>query len=259
MINTIIFSKDKASQLRLLLESIKKNANNTFNINVLYSCSNNDFKAGYIKLRAENILNNINWVEVNDFKKQTLELLTSNYEYSCFLMDDDIIYKEFNSTEIISVLKNDMEVFCFSLRLGKNTINVYSMNAKNVIILSSEEGNIIKWDWSKHYMDFGFPLSLHGHIFRTKEILKLTNNVRFNNPSSLEEALQIYDNYPKEKMASFKTNIAINGYIGFDNQNENETNLLLNTSYLEEKKINIELINFNNIDSCEPKLKLRME
>lgn len=258
MINTIIFSKDRAMTLRLLLESIQRNAMSAFNVNVLYSYSNEEFKSGYEKLQAENILPRINWVVEEDFKKQTLGLLDRkytldlNYEYCCFFMDDDIVYKKFEIEKIYSTLKNDQEVFCFSLRLGKNTTECYSMNAKNVIILSSEEEGIIKWDWSKHYMDFGFPLSIHGHIFRTREIMKLTNNVRFTNPNSLEEAWQIYDNYPKEKMASFEHNVYITGPLWQRGEPA------LNQCYLSGQTINYESMDTSKIDSFEPKIHLQL-
>ena len=75
MINTIIFSFDRACQLHLLLESIEKNAKNTFNINILYKFSNDEFKKGYELLKSKFI--NINFIEEknNEFKKQTLDLM----------------------------------------------------------------------------------------------------------------------------------------------------------------------------------------
>jgi hypothetical protein len=50
-INSIIFSKDRASQLHLLINSLYKNAPGIFNLNVLYTFSNEDFEKGYEKLK----------------------------------------------------------------------------------------------------------------------------------------------------------------------------------------------------------------
>ena len=53
MINAIIFSKDKACQLELLLKSIRRNTSNLFDIKVIYETSNGVFKQGYEKLKEE--------------------------------------------------------------------------------------------------------------------------------------------------------------------------------------------------------------
>jgi len=53
MINAIIFSKDKACQLELLLRSIRRNTSNLFDIKVIYEASNGVFNQGYEKLKEE--------------------------------------------------------------------------------------------------------------------------------------------------------------------------------------------------------------
>jgi hypothetical protein len=184
MINAIVFSKDRAMQLNLLLESIELNSKDLFRISVLYKSSNEKYENGYLIIK--NKYPNIKFIKEEDFKKQTLNLLNTELLYSCFFTDDDIIYKEIKSDLIFKTIIDDLDIFCFSLRLGKNTTNCYTMRANNVIILLSEENGIIKWDWTKHYMDFGYPLSVDGHIFRTKEILKLSNIINFQNPNTYE-------------------------------------------------------------------------
>ena len=63
MINGLVLSKNRASQLRLLLESIKLNANNFFSeINIVYTFSDEKYKEGYEKLKSEKILKNLNYL-----------------------------------------------------------------------------------------------------------------------------------------------------------------------------------------------------
>ena len=126
------------------------------------------------------------------------------------------------------------------------------MQANNVIIPSSEEDGIIKWDWTKHYMDFGFPLSLQGHIFRTSDIKGLIKNVRFLDPDSLEDGLQIYDSYPKEKMAAFENNVSLTCLTKI-------TTKELNDLYLQSQNINIESFDFSNINSCQQELEFTID
>ena len=50
MINSIVFSKDRAAQLDLLLKSIEKNGKDVFQIKVIYASSEISFEKGYEKL-----------------------------------------------------------------------------------------------------------------------------------------------------------------------------------------------------------------
>jgi len=271
MINAIIFSKDRAMQLRLLLESIQLNAPNIFNLNILYKTSTEEHKRGYDKLKfeCENLSNNnliSFFYEKNEFKKQTIELLNSNYDYSCFFTDDDIIYKKINEEQITNCF-SDIDLFCFSLRLGLNITKCYSMQSENVVIPLYQNDEIIKWDWSQHYMDFGYPLSVDGHIFKTKDILKLSSNIGFKNPNTYEAALQIYDNYPKFKMASFKNSVLVNTPVNivqnvFENRKGEKYNYPieeLNKLYLEDKIISLEEFDFDNIIGCHQELNFKIK
>ncbi len=102
MINAIIFSKDRASQLRLLLYSIQKNAPHAFNLNVIYTSSNEEFKQGYEKLKDEfssfsiRIKNIISTWNLNE-NTETWETIA------------DEISEEFNSIFKHESIKNELE------------------------------------------------------------------------------------------------------------------------------------------------------
>lgn len=98
---------------------------------------------------------------------------------------------------------SDGDIFCFSLALGKNITFCSNMNCQNVFKPFDESEGVLKWDWSVHYMDFGYPLNLDGTVFRGKEFTKLVRNVSFSDTLELENGLQIFDDYPKNLMASF--------------------------------------------------------
>ena len=61
MIPLFISSKNRASQLRLLLESLDKNCSDLFEINILYSSGNDSYHDGYKKLQNESIVDAIEW------------------------------------------------------------------------------------------------------------------------------------------------------------------------------------------------------
>lgn len=240
MINTIIFSIDKALSLRILLESLHINGSNLFNNITIFYISISQ-KEEYEKLIKESS-SNIEWIQITDFKKQLLETLNKKLEFTCFFMDNNILYKKIKHSEtLLDLFKIHSDLFCFSLRLGKN-INFCSLTDTENVLKNEQyiDEKFMLWNWSKHYLDFGFPLSLNGHIFRTKEIVKLTNVTSFNNPESLEESWQNFDNFPKEMMASYIQSALINdsNIIGYNKQHNPD-----------EQPIEFKNLKFDNINS----------
>ncbi len=204
-INSIIFSKDRASQLHLLLNSIYKNAPYLFNLNVLYTSSSQEFEKGYdiLKDMCKTNLWNVNFVKESNFKEDLINLIKSDYKYTTFFTDDDVLFGEIDYATIENSLSNE-DVFCFSLRLGRNTTFCYTMSVPNQIVVSKEADNTVAWDWQKSWYDFGYPLSVDGHVFRTKEITKLSKSLNFKSPNTYEGSLQIYETFPRHLMESYK-------------------------------------------------------
>lgn len=265
MINAIIFSKDRAAQLRLLIYSIQKNAPHAFRLNVIYKHSNESFKKGYEKVIGE-FSSVCNFVEqTEDFKSDVLTLLDSDSEFSCFFTDDDIIYKPFDLEKVKNQIRIDDDVFCFSLRLGKNTNFCYAMNTPNVFRDYSDSDDVLTWDWTVHYLDYGYPLSVDGHIFKTKDILKLTRKVGFSNPNTYEAALQIFESFPKNKMCSFSESVLVNTPNNIVNTSFANRNGLthgadvreLNDKYLDGKIIDMESMDFTNIIGCHQEIEFK--
>lgn len=249
MINNIIFSFDRPMQLSLLLESIKINADKSLNISVLYKYSNEEFNKGYEILKSR--FPYVNWVEEIDFKKQTLELIQTDSEFTCFLVDDDIFFEPFNAEDIINALNENESIFCFSPRQGLNTKKCYTLKSDNIILPDKEDDKFIYWDWTKRYADAGYPLSLDGHIFRSKEIVKLIKKVSFSNPNTLEGGLQMFDNFPKEIMFAYKHSCLVNSPNNIVNTtypNRQGEKHSLSTKELNDKFLNNEVIDYNAID-----------
>jgi hypothetical protein len=180
MINAVVFGEDNYG---LFLESLEKNAKGIFQCTEIKNTPN--------------------------FKEDVLKAIDSDKEHTALFTKSNILFNKIQEEDIVNALSDD-DVICFSLRLGENTTYCSLFEMVNNLHGQEITGNIMKWEWSKHYLDFGFPLSINGHIFRTKELLKLIKKVPFTNPSKLEEGLQIFEFLPREKMASYKQSVLVN-------------------------------------------------
>ena len=185
MINALIPSKDRACQLRLLLESIKQNANGIFTkIHVLYTTSNEGYEAGYIKLQEEEILDNIEWQKEKDFTKDFIGAINDySSDYICGIVDDCVFYKKLPSGVELIEKEFEDDVFCFSFRMGLNTVtqNYLQPERKYHLKDANVDKYFIKWNWKDwdSVLNYGYPISLDGHIYRGKELATLTTKYKF--------------------------------------------------------------------------------
>lgn len=182
MINITIFSKDRACQLDLLLRSIKRFTNLPKNkINIIYTSSNDNFEQGYIKLKKENT-KFIFHKELGNFKHDVIEKIKIKNEYTMWLVDDDFFKETFNLNDSLNILNNE-KVLCSSLRMHPGIRYCYTANIETPAPNISKNG-LFGWEGLKG--DWGYPMSVDGHIFRTKDILPLVKKINFSNPNTFE-------------------------------------------------------------------------
>jgi len=216
MINGLIVSKNRACQLRLLLESISANAPSLLNeVLIIYASSNEKFAKGYDKLKEEKILPNIVWQEEVDFIPDFLNALkTCKSEYICGIVDDCVFYKKIPSTpEQIEKLMGENDCFCFSFRLGLNTTTQNYLEPELYVPLKKYQENAfcVKWDWKEwdDKLNYGYPISLDGHIFRSKEISDLSHMFKFDRLRHWEGLVNgnCRDKTGRNTMASYRQNV----------------------------------------------------
>jgi hypothetical protein len=270
-INAIVFSRDKAAQLKLFLESINKHAPGVFDLNVIVKHTNEDFDRGYGMVVNNPAFKEFNFVsEEDEFKDQVLALMKTDHDYTCFFLDDDILYNDISLDDITSQLKADEDVVCFSLRLGENVTKCYTLDADNVMHDMDYDGDIMKWDWSLHYLDFGYPFAVNGHIFRRRDIYKLTRKSKFRNIEELEMGLfDFAETFPRNLMTSYKQSALVNVPIGRVQMSvEHEMTMtlkdvqakkarqLMNEQLTKGEAPNFDDIDFLNIEGCHQELDL---
>lgn len=203
----IIFNKNQEN-LNLLLESLQK-----------HILGNNEI----VIFDQNNLLTNLDpiykKITVNSLKNDIINEIELSINYNNFMIIDEnkFCYDDVDIQLIDKCLEKE-EIFCFGLSLGKNVTFCANLNCDNVFLPEKIEDQIVYWNWSVHYMDFGYPLNLDGTVFRKKELLKFLKNINFENSLELENNLQIFDNYPKEQMCCFEKSKIIE--IIFENKSE---------------------------------------
>jgi hypothetical protein len=186
MVDFMIFSKNRPMQLHALLSSFKEFAINYKSLNVLYKYDEEYFDSLQL-LKSQ--FADVKFIEETNFKNQVEDFL-SHGDFCSFLVDDIIFKDSSDMNQIASLLKNNPQLLCFSLRLGLHLKSCYMVNKAQKIPSGAVHGDIFVWDWRHGEFDWGYPLSVDGHIFRTSDMRNLTSAIQFGNPNQFEDALQ---------------------------------------------------------------------
>jgi hypothetical protein len=220
--NTIIFSRNRAMQLNLLLQGL------TLPTTILYTYDP-EFEAGYKKLIK--MYSEFDFVKEINFKEQLIKLLNS--EYILFLVDDDFVVEPFDiNCKEFEQFKNNRLILCLSLRLAINFKEVPSFFPGNI------------WRWKNHHHSWGYPMSVTSTIFRRKDILPIIKNSNFNNPNELEIILR---QHPPERpymsccdTAKFCNNLANQIQTKYKFKNLHISPLELEEKFLSGKRISLQ-------------------
>jgi hypothetical protein len=254
MINAIIFSKNRASQLDCLLRSIHMNCKIFDNICVIYKYTSNLHKQAYDKIKKE-----------HDYVLfQLQDSFTSNvnnliyFDKTCFLVDDLIFYRPIEKHEKESLFLPSKTI-CISLRLG---LNLY--NAPHNYV--SQDGAIL-YEWQKETKNFSYPMSLDGHIFTSDDIKKAIKHLVFNNPNQFESRLQAKANRYYDKVKIFKTPLCFSNVINRVSDTSNcsygekfpyDVDSLAKI-YLDDQVIDYDSMDFTGIRNCHWEVELKFK
>jgi hypothetical protein len=176
-ITLIIFSKNRAMQLDALLRSIKQNCDIFSEIIVQYD-RDPQHQLSYHRIAQQYQMDEtISFIRERHFSDVKTLVSTVDTPYICFMVDDDIIYRDVYENGVYPKslpfwVHNPSEFSCFSLRLGDNI---------------------------KRRLHFEYPLSVDGHIFHTNRIQIIVEQIdptALTNPNRLETIMQ--GNFAKE-------------------------------------------------------------
>ena len=194
-INLIIFSKNRAAQLCLFLDSIKLHSNNMFDlITVLYHYSSEEFKKGYEKLKTISFGLNIKWIERSEnFKNDILTIIDDEqYEIVGFNTDDAIMYRSVNNVNEIKDAITSKKIFAYIPSVGYNSIKSGSARIYFSHPSFTISNNLCLWNWKtvKNIGEFACPFMIAGNLHLRDEILPFLKKLEYKNVGPLESSLQ---------------------------------------------------------------------
>lgn len=249
--NIIIFSKDRASQLDLFIRSIKKYFKefDDLTFNVLYTYSTDSFRVSYDKLITIHDDTNIKYIkETKPFKEHLLSLIDETIDHTLFFVDDMVFKNDFSLKSLeYKLFSTDDEILSLSLRLHKNLSYCYPARLR-MIPPKFDSNSTFRWRGQSG--DYGYPMSLDGHFFRTKDIILLFKGLKYNNPNSLESQLASYP-INRPKMICFNESsvvtVPVNKVQTFNNNIFGE----ISAEFLNEKFLNDYLIDLEPFDGVK--------
>jgi hypothetical protein len=259
MISILCWSKDRACQLNALLRSLRTYIPSS--VVVLYTYSNDAFKAGYDLVRSEHPF--VTFIKENDFYEDTIYSIEGmKSDNICLTTDDTFI---FNSVDDLSFIKKNLNnQSVFSFRLGYNTViqDHITQTYQGPLIPDKIEKNYLFWNPSKYvnYCNYGYPHALDMHLYSTSYLLPILKEIRFKTTNELEGILQKYNNRiktlfsPKESVA---VNIPLNNISGLTGVNQYRMSMEeMNTEFLKGKRLFYQLGNV--IVGCHQDIEFRM-
>lgn len=226
-IDIIIYSKDRAMQLDLLLQSIYENFSNVGTVYVLHDHSSKQFSLGYsvVERRYPNV------VFIHQTKKTFADVLrntVANVVQTPFVLplcDDDVITRSIG-INFAHLITDD--VIGLSLRHGKNITLSYHTGAvvgpPSFIDVPSFP-NLAMWNWTLEnpHTTWGYPYQAGGMIYSTSFFKMLLLNSHFMLPNSLEMAMMSNKrNWHRNLLMCFDKNPVVNVSINrVQNENHN--------------------------------------
>lgn len=267
-VNLIIFSKDRAAQLHLLLQSIwRLEWAKVLQPIVIYKASSPEYQEGYFQCMSE-------WAYPLFHRQENLLQIDTNEvfedcksQFTAFSTDDMTFFKR-SENDLLNILANGFnDSYVFSLRLGKNTIiqDYHRQSRQASLNLHIFNDGVIKWNPHHYhaYANYGYPLAVDCHVLRTEKLRDLCNRFRWSTTNELESGLQKYRNEIMELWSypeSVAVNIPCNSISGITKAGEKHAYSVeeLNTAYLQGRRIDLDSILSETVVGCHQEMELKL-
>lgn len=204
MLNLLIFSKNRAAQLDLLLRSINQYFwRGTYYISVLYKETELHKKSYQI---CKDLYPQVIFHKEKNFQED-VEYLLDLEQNVCLLTDDTVFFNYIPCT--FDIEYNE----CISLRLGYNTVvqNHITSQLQPPLFPDEMENHILSWNPNKYgpCFNFGYPFSFDGHIYQSKLLKDILYDKKYKSTNDMEGILH-NNRHCIQKIYSFVHSCCVN-------------------------------------------------
>jgi len=246
MINLIIFSKDRASQLELLIKSIKEYfvCWDKYRWNVLYKASTPKFQEGYKIVHSKHP--EFNYICESDFKKDFISLMDIKNQYTMFAVDDNVFKNSFtfSSKEFIEFIVRD-DIMALSLRMCPDITYCYTENRPTPPPFFNDDIYVWKWKDSGLLGDWSYPFSIDCTIFKTTDIYERVLSLPYANPNTFE-GIFANQSWHKPNLVCFKESIILNNPVNKVQTVNGNRYGNISAEYINDKLLDGYVIDFNS-------------
>jgi hypothetical protein len=185
----LVFSKDRPYQLDAFLRTAKDNAGISLaDVSVLYRYTG-EFKDDVEVVKSENP--EVKFINQNDFRSDVISWIDNvDTDVVSFATDDALFTRNVPSDLIRDILIANENVVTFSLRMGLHLDHCYPTNSPQRIPNGQIQNEMFVWSTEHADGDWGYPLSVDGHVFRRDFVKSMFEAFTFSNPNSLESNWQ---------------------------------------------------------------------
>lgn len=190
MIDTVIFSRNRPLQLFALLESLHfyTDFKESSKISVIFKYDD-EYLDSLQEIREK--FSHINFINQGNFKQDVVSCLEGSNRFCTFFVDDIVFKRSCAALTVCGILDSNPGILTFSLRMGTHLNYCYPTGESQPIPDGNVQSGFFIWDWRRGSGDWGYPISVDGHVFRKDQFLSWLEPISFNNPNQFEDRLQI--------------------------------------------------------------------
>ncbi len=192
----IVFSRDRAPQLEMLLDSYARQVEDTPEATVLYSTSSRAHRAAYDAVFANSAYGFARPIAEESFRADLLRVLHASRRRAVMFLVDDLVFIRPVSRFLLSNFHPALTLV--SLRLGRCIRRDFTANGASCDLprghmrLSRGGERLLRWRWRSGSLSWGLPTSLDATLLPRMEILPIIEAGTFRAPNSLELDLGHY-------------------------------------------------------------------
>lgn len=162
MISIIVFSKGRSMQMHAYLESLLKFSDAEQEMITVLYCETENIR--YEKLMQR--FPQVRWIKENKFETDLKQVVSDAGEYIMFGCDDVVFTRKFSLEKAAEYLRDNSQVFGYSMRLGENIKPI----PENV----SLDDTVLEWKWDCAEQHYNYPWELDCTLYRKEDVVRMT-------------------------------------------------------------------------------------